>query len=234
MTKGTEFAATAVAEIVGVPALGSLFGLVRKAAQDSFSRKFRIWMEDVAAALEFGDSQSLIDVIEEKIDEDWARESVAQAGLAIVNTFDDAVLPTLAALSADYIKSKRTPDLFHRRVCRFLAESSEVNLVHAKHVLTGLQPAVSDEAVFVSVEVFAGKGRFSWHRDPSTHHMTEFFPEAPGLKGTVRLLSDHGFGSFRMNAQPTSPDDPVSYSISFETDELPGAIRLGELIVVRR
>jgi len=117
-------AVVAVSGIVGagVPSiLDKASSLIANATARTIEARFRAWMEDVAAALNYGSSADLERELDKNLATDWARDSVTEAFRGLVNALDDAAVRVLAAVSADHIGTKTGPTGFHRALATMVA-----------------------------------------------------------------------------------------------------------------
>jgi hypothetical protein len=131
LSVGSPVAAAAALAII--PSVAG--GLVRSAVRASskrFQKKLDRWWEMVAFEMDRGDVAAAAAEIEERIQEDWAREAVMEATNILLGDIDEAAIAFLARLTALAFKGRRVPNERDKRAARLLASSR-------REVLEGLR-----------------------------------------------------------------------------------------------
>jgi hypothetical protein len=132
--------------------------LFKRVLSRSADKKLWRWLSDVAAAQEFGSPEGVAEMIDEHVDEPWAYEGVVQGIRLVLEAVDPAVMPSLAALSADYFAEQKPPDRFYKRCARLLSDCDGNDLAVLGEVLDSLA-ANADEG---RVEISGGEMAEGW------------------------------------------------------------------------
>lgn len=110
-----------------VPGLGSALAV---AAVRAYSRRLEAkldrWLALVAALLELGTVEEAAKHVLANIDEPWANKGVVEGVRAVLGDIDDAVLPSLALLTARRIKGKVLFDPAAKRAIRLLCDCDHI------------------------------------------------------------------------------------------------------------
>lgn len=201
-------AGTAVATGTSVVGL-----LLRK----SIDRRFYKWLEDVAATAEFGDEAELAAELLEHADEPWVQDGVLQSLRAVLDVIDEAAIPSLTALAADYLYRKVAPDGFYKRCARVLADSNSRDLVALSGFLRGLLAVAPDEGTVDARGPESGEGwtpvTLTSHPDPCASDERSCSLDLSGsrtMQQVMRRLEAHDF------ARPTTTQDP--YRAAYESN----------------
>ena len=175
-------------------------GVFKTVMEMSLERKVGRWLSDVSAAMEFGTPERLAETIHERCEEPWAYEGVVQGIRLALEAVDPAVIPSLAALSADYFASERAPDRFYRRCSRLLIDCGEGELGSLAGVLAGMEKVARAEG---RIEVVGGEEAEGWQpvvfefiADPCASDLGRVKWKMAGsstLLSVLRLLRNHGF-----------------------------------------
>ena len=103
---------------VAVAAMPALLGWavdrISTARQKAAEERVRLWLENVAAAMEFGSKESVQQEFDEHIDEPWARDGLLESFRHLSDCLSEDVIPSLGRLTADYLTAERPPDAFFR------------------------------------------------------------------------------------------------------------------------
>jgi hypothetical protein len=149
-----EAALDAVAPGLGTRLLGWAVDAKRRRDQ----RKFDDWMAQVVARLRHRGIPSAEELVRGHIDEPWAHDAVIRAARAILEDLDEAILPTLARVTAIQIEERRV-DRRTRRLIAMLGECDFEMLAKLRRVLRACAAAFgdgTDDSVEVAVEPSPG------------------------------------------------------------------------------
>lgn len=219
LSSAAEAALDAVAPGLGTRLLGWAVDAKRRRDQ----RKFDGWMAQVEARLRHRGIASAEELVRGHIDEPWAHDAVIRAARAILEDLDEAILPTLARVTALQIEERRV-DRRTRRLIAMLGECDSELLANLQSVLRACAAAFgdgTDESVEVAVEPSPGGFRATHATAPGRAilHGAEWLP----VVGTLRR-----FG-FLEDALPglanRDPGDVVMLCLRDDFDYL--ALRIG-------
>jgi hypothetical protein len=190
--------------------MGSIGLLLRK----SIERRYQRWLQDIAATQEFGSEAELAAELLENVDEPWVHEGVLQSLRAMLDIVDEAAIPSLTALAADYLYCKTAPDSFYKRCARVLADSHSRDLVVLARLLEGVLAVAPDEGTVDATGPELSEGwtpvSLTSHPDPCASDERSRELELPGgrtMQQVMRRLEAQDF------ARPTTTRDPYRASL---------------------
>lgn len=206
---------------LGEGALGALAGSLATGMKRAVSRRFELWMQNVASALEFGSPDDVAKLIDEHDDQQAMRDELLQAFRDLVGALDEAVVPCVAALSAEHMKENRRPDSFRRRLGALLCELTGEDLRALHNVLSCALAETKRGGDWIYLTMYtdeapeqvAGRGNSMPPRPNASYRATDGYkfvlPRRGGEEHLFALLkrcefgTDYAFVSSGITAGPT-------------------------------
>jgi hypothetical protein len=184
-----------------VAAVGPTVGFLWQTTTDWHVRQTEKWWDALSAKLGPGVSHEVEDrVMHERVtgQEPVAGKVIAASVRTLLEGLDDALVPALAALAAEYLRERKPADDFFRAVARTLADLDKVGLTDlrsvAEHCVGFTSPGVELESVLREKDqwVLVQAREEDEHRAPNARRSPPFVLNG-GVK-LITLMKRHGMG----------------------------------------
>lgn len=192
---GATFAASNnVGASIALGVVGTVLDDVRAWVGNRRSRRLASWWESVVTA-SGSTPEATAERIRARLDEPAVGETILQAVRRLEDFVDDAAIPALGALTAEYLREDRKPDAFFRGTVRVLSDCDAVDIAALRYVVeVASGRSGSDRALVVfgitidpQARPFMRKGR-----DSSMNRHAYLDREGLDARRVIRLLENNG------------------------------------------
>lgn len=156
-------------------------------------RRFARWLTDVATDLRWNPEQ-LAETILASVDAPWAHDVLVEGFRHLMDALDESVVPSVAALSAEYLEAKKPPDRWFRRVGNLLVEMDGEDVTGLATLLAFTNQGRQDPAEYPEAYILLSgddlNAMFGQRRNVG-YHSNRF----PGDQRLFSLISKAGLGS---------------------------------------